>query len=57
MFGRLHIWQRRSVFKGLGAKTCRFFRRRRLPGPGQGIESAAQSWALGNENQAQGNEK
>ena len=36
-----HFWKRRSVFRGLGAKNCRFFRRVRLSGPG-GKELKAQ---------------
>jgi hypothetical protein len=33
-FGALHFCKRRSIFRGLGAKNCTFFRRRRLSGPG-----------------------
>ena len=59
LFGRPHFWQRRSVFKSLGAKNCRSFRPGPAVGRGQGIESPAQgieSQAQGIESPAQGNE-
>jgi hypothetical protein len=58
--GTLHFCKRRSVFKGLGAKNCTFFRRGRLSGPGvkemKAEHKELKAKAQGNENQAQGNE-